>query len=495
MKIFSYFTLFLIFCLSTTSAYAQRIGQETVFDRSLNNRDDQSIREFVESKENIDIRDKAKNLDLSGDIRFEWRHIQEKGIALYEKKWTKDVDGDGKKLEHKKRLYEDYRAFRGGDHVDNKGTPISVNDFDIEFNLKIKYTYENAWAKAHIQFDNPAGIKGRNDCFKEESVLNKEGSKVEGKIARDNRFCIKGSGDAIGVNLKRAFIGYNAYADGAHRLDIEVGRQKLDDIFDSEVQFTSRFDGILLRYAGAVEEKFDWYITTGGFVIDERVNHFGFATEIGFLDIYETGIDLKYSFIDWKKNGTNRCHVHNPLGNNFTNSQISLTYTFSKCFFEKEVPFEFYTGFLVNHAAKKKVFTHRKKKNLAWYAGLYIGNVDKKGDWAFDVEYVVVQAQAVSEFDVGSIGRGNINDEDLVDILRESYNTDRHPNHVPTSGLHGYFPRRGNTNFIGWRFEFLYGITDNLSVDFVYEFSNEEDRSIGGPHRYNDFEVEAIFAF
>lgn len=479
----------------TTGAYAQRVGQETAFDRELRTRDDQPLREFVESKENVDLKEKAKNLEISGDVRFEWRHIQEKGISLFDKS-SDQVDSYGEVIERGDNdFYEEYRNFRGGSHVDERGIPISVNDFDVEFNLKIKYTYKDAWAKAHLQFDNPAGIRGRNDCFGEFVVFNKDGSIVERKLKRDSRFAVKGSGDGIALNLKRAYIGYNIYADGANRLDIEVGRQKLDDIFDSEVQFTSRFDGILLRFASAVEEKFDWYITGGAFVIDERVNHFGYAVEIGALDIFETGLDLKYSFIDWQKRGQNRCFIRNPFGNEFQNSQITLTYTFSQCLFGKEFPIELYSGFLVNHAAKKKVFTHHKKKNLAWYAGAYIGNVDKKGDWSIDLEYVVVQAQAVSEFDVGSIGRGNFFNESLTDILAERFSSPGSSSGIPSSGIIGYFPRRGNTNFIGGRVEFLYAITDNLSLDLVYEYSCEEDRRIGGPHRYQDFEVEAIYAF
>lgn len=484
----------------TTGAYAQRIGQETAFDRELRTRDDQPVREFVESKENIDVKEKAKNLEISGDVRFEWRHIQEKGIALFEP--TSGYDSYGEVImPNDSGFYEEYRNLRGGGHVDQRGIPISVNDFDVEFNLKIKYTYKDAWAKAHLQFDNPAGIRGRNDCFGEFPIFDKSGRKVVRREKRDNRFAVKGSGDGIALNLKRAYIGYNAYADGLNRFDIEVGRQKLDDIFESEVQFTSRFDGVLLKFASAVKEKFDWYITSGAFVIDERVNHFGYVAEIGFLDIFETGVDVRYSFIDWQKRGRNRCFIYNPAGTNFQNSQISLTYTFSQCLLGKETPIELYAGFLLNHAAKKSVFTHHKKKNLAWYAGVYVGNVDKKGDWSIDIEYVVVQAQAVSEYDVGSIGRGNVLDENMVDILAETYvspiysESSSHSSTIAPSNIIGYFPRRGNANFAGWRAEFLYAITDNLSIDLIYEYSCEEDRRIGGPHRYQDFEIEAIYAF
>src|SRR5437762_812551 len=89
MKLLKSLTLFLIIgLLITTGAYAQRlererVGQETAFDRELNTRDDQPVREFVESKENIDVKEKSKNLEISGDIRFEWRNLQEKGVVLF----------------------------------------------------------------------------------------------------------------------------------------------------------------------------------------------------------------------------------------------------------------------------------------------------------------------------------------------------------------------------------------------------------------------------
>ncbi len=501
MKLFKSFFPFLMIGWLVSKGHAQQIGQETAFDRQLRTNDDQALREFVESKENIDVKEKSKNLEISGDVRFEWRNIQEKGVALYydqhEKKSNEYGYSGGEEKEEKKRLCETYRNFRGGDHVDGRGIPLSVNDFDVEFNLKIKYVYKDAWAKAHLQFDNPCGIRGRNDCFGVAPVFNKEGSRVVGGVPRDSRFSIKGSGDAFAVNLKRAYIGYNVYADGKNRIDVEVGRQKLDDIFTSEVQFSGRFDGGLVRYANSVEDLFDWYITAGGFVVDERVNHFGWAAEIGFLDIYETGIDFRYSFIDWTKRGNNRCRIDNAIGTQFQNSQISLNYTVSYCLFGKEVPFEFYGGFLVNHAAKKTTFTHGKKKNLAWYAGLYIGNVDKKGDWSFDIEYLGVQAQAVSEYDVGGIGRGNIYDESNFDILEEQFfgNSSSSSSGIPSSGIIGYFPRRGNANFVGCKCEFLYAMTDNLSLDFVFEISREEDRRIGGRHHYRDFEIEVVYAF
>ena len=503
MKLVKYLIPLLIIAgFKATGVYAQFVGQETAFDRELNTRDDQPLREFVESKENIDVKEKASNLEIAGDVRFEWRSIREKGVVYFfeDDSGSHYSTGQIPPPETSPTPYSEFRALRGGDHVDARGLPISLNDFDVEFNLKFKYNYKKAWCFAHLQFDNPAGIRGRNDCIVPAGfpVFNKEGSEVVGTFSRDSRWAIKGSGDAMSITLKRAYIGYNVYADGKHRFDIEVGRRKLEDVFDSEIEFTSRFDGVLLKYASAIEDFSDWYIDAGAFVIDERVNHFGWVAEVGMIDIMDSGLDLRYNIIDWRKRGKNRCFVWNPTGTKFLNSQVTITYTIHPKFGSKqtEIPIEFYGGFLINHLAKKTIFTHWKKKNLGWYAGIYIGNVHKEGDWSFDIEYIVVQAQAVSDTDVGSIGRGNILDENLIDIIDESFPyASSDSSSEPTYGIVGIFPRRGNANFVGYRTEFLYAITDNLSIDMVFEISNEEDRRIGGRHRYNDFEIEAIYAF
>ena len=486
--------------ITTANLHAQVVGQETAFDRELRDRDDTPVREFVESKENIDVREKASNLEISGEVRFEWANINEKGIVLFTD--SKSSGSSGSAVVEGTSIHEQYRGLRGGHYVDINGIPVSHNDFDVEFNLKFKYTFKDAWCMANLVFDNPAGIRGKRDCFGDCVIFNKDGTKIEESVERDLRLTLKGSGDSVFINLKRAYIGYNIYANGKKRLDIEIGRRKLDDVFDSEVQFTSRFDGILIKYASEIEKSFDWYFSAAAFVIDETVNHFGYVGEVGLINIYDTGVDIRYNFIDWKKIGYNRCFAHNPYGTRFLNSQISCDYYFTKKLFGRDMLYDLYGGFLINHAAKKSIFTKNKIKNLAWYVGLTIGNVHKQYDWSLDIEYIVVQAQAVPDFDVGSIGRGNILDQLLTDIV-DARVSGVYESSIPSSYVSesshpselGYFPRRGNSNFAGMRAEFLYAITDNLSLDVIYEFSNEEDKKIGGPHYFSYFEMEAIYAF
>jgi hypothetical protein len=486
----------------TAGALQAQQQQETSFEKQLQESDDQPVREFVQSKENIDIKKKANNLDISGDIRFEWRNLYEKGVVLYTPCDSSTFDDNGEGASSCP-IRESYRNIRGGHHVDARDLPVSHNDFDVEFNLKLKYSFGRSWATAHLQYDNSAGVRGRNDCCVNNfPIFDCNGDEVVDRAFRDQRRTGKGSGEGNSINLKRAFMGYNIWADGKNRLDIEAGRRKLDDVFVSEIQFSNRFDGILLKYARSINEDMDFYWENGVFVIDERVNLFGYATEIGLLNVYDLGLDVRYSFIDWTKHGKNRCHIRNPFGSQFQISQLSFVYTINPEFDCKVVPFEFYGGVLINHAAKKTRFTHHKRKNLGAYAGLTVGVVNKAGDWAIDVEYNMLQAQAVADIDAGGICRGNFLEDNLYDIVdvsvdnAPSYNFSSYsPGECFSSKTNVYLPRRGNTNYQGWRFEFLYAFTDNLTIDTIYEYSREEDRHIGGPHRYSDFEIEFIYAF
>jgi hypothetical protein len=54
---------------------------------------------------------------------------------------------------------------------------------------------------------------------------------------------------------------------------------------------------------------------------------------------------------------------------------------------------------------------------------------------------------------------------------------------------------RGNTNYKGWKFEGLYALTDNFTIDSIIEFSKAYKKKIGGSHSYSKFELETIYAF
>lgn len=447
MKYYKYLlTLALIVgCIITGQAYSDE-QDGSRFEEELNERDFDALRMYLKSKRAEDISEATSNLTISGDVRTEWRHLNEscKGVRLR---------GHGTVI---------------------KGRPVSRNDFDIEFNLYFNYVCERSWAIAQVRYDNSAGVDDNDHpCFFDDRG---DGT---GCCQRTALQCLgdpegyHGSGACDDLCLKKAYFGYNLYLDGGTRLDIEVGRRgNIYNAFDSNVQFLSRLDGIILKYDSSWECVADWYVHAAGFVVDERVNHFAWIVETGLLNIADTNIDFKYSFIDWEKHGINRCFARNPRGFQFLNSQFLLAYNLAPEYLC--VPVKFYGAIVWNHAAKKLHVgnNHRNRENLAWYAGVLIGEVLKEGDWAVEIQYQVVQAQSIPDQDCGGICRGN--------ILDESFTT---------------CSRRGETNYAGWRLESLYAITDNLTVDTILEWSKAADKRVGGRHSYSKFELEAIYAF
>jgi hypothetical protein len=343
--------------------------------------------------------------------------------------------------------------------VDDNGHPCGGPIGKKKSRKKVKVKCDDIYCK--LNADGTCNNVGKDECI---DVANDCLDDPEG---------YHGSGACTDLCLKRAYMGYEFYTCGDARAFFELGRRgNLYNVFDSNIQFLSRFDGLLLKYENTWDCVADFYFQTAGFVVDERVNHFAYAAEIGFLNISDIGFDLKYSIINWEKHGLNRCLVRNPKGFRFINSQFTAAYNFTSPWLGK--PTRIYAAWLVNHAAKPICVSlhHRKLKNIGWYAGVLFGKVRKEGDWAIEIQYQVVQAQAVPDDDAGGICRGN--------ILDESFTT---------------CSRRGNTNYKGWKFQGLYAFTDNLTLDSIVEWSKAEDDRIGGTHTYSKMELEAIYAF
>jgi hypothetical protein len=465
--------LAIAFLFIANVAYAQTNNQSAnQADQALYNNDERdfdALREFIRTKREIPLEEKDNDMSISGDVRFEWRHLTETA---------------------------DHKNLRGGSAT-RDGKPVSRNDWDVEFNLRFDYVNDRTWAVAHLGYDNSAGVDDSGNSCSEDP---------EG---------YHGSGTCDGICLKKAYFGYRLCDDGRSQLEVEIGRRNLYNVFDSRIQFDSRFDGILLQYKSECCGIGKWYWSAAGFIIDERVNHFGWVTEIGVMDICNTGFDFKYSLIDWQKRGKNRCNEENPDGMRFLNSQWTTQYTFTPDFLRKKTVI--FGAFLINHlgahghyygnprAVVENVPTPQcsedgtvtcgfvpkthyeadrftaKNQNKGWYTGFRVGKVDKEGDWSFEAMYQYVQAFAIPDEDVSGIGRGNVNNTSITARIPKN----------PQFLLVG----QGNTNFKGWRFEGLYAITDELTLDTILEFTQSVKSSIGGSHNYSKFEIETVYAF
>lgn len=465
-----------ISCGFTAAAYAAQC--ECTFDDLYNDLDERSLDQVIEllnSKRTIGLDEKAPNMAISGNIRTDWQHVNEK------------IDGV---------------KVRGGEARNCDGDRIGRNLFNVQFNLMLDYRCDRSWGVAHVEFKNRMGIQ-QNDgkgCAPQQAKANTAdsngndsnilpGNSREQTNKTDcNQFAnqyMYGSGEKSGLALRKAYWGYNISADGNSRFDIEVGRRRLHDVFDSRIQFLAQFDGVLFRYASQLDCA-DAYINGGAFVVDERVNHWGGIFEAGVLNLCDWGFDFKYSFVYWHKQGRNRCDERNAIGSRFKNSQWTAIYHL-----DPEIlcaPASLYGAVLVNHAAKKIPYSSHKR-NLGWYIGARVGEVCGAGDWAVDFNWQSVAAQAIADNDVAGIGRGN---------LRKSVITAN--NGTPgtaTAPMIESDPKnaRGNANYQGFKLIGLYGVTDNLSLEASFQWARQQSKSVGGPMKYSNFKVEAIYAF
>lgn len=423
---------FFLFLFLPLNLFSQSCAGPDPFHNPHRQRDFEAVQIFINSKRLEVLHAKEKELKITGDVRTEF---------FYRTESTK-----GKNL-------------RGHGAVDASGVPITRFFTEIEMNLRFYYKHgDRSWAEIYLNLDDSAGImESRRTCDTDPEGL-------------------FGSGICDDICLKRAFFGYRVYeCKDVNFFDIEIGRRPLNSIFESYIMYKNRFDGILFKYSHNVEPSSNYYINLGPFIVDERVKYFAYVGEAGVLNFLNEMIDLTYSYIDWKTIGHNRCGTKDPLGSRFRVSEYSIAYNFKETAFEKlvgkKIKAQLYGAWLFNHAAKRLRETHRKE-NQGWYAGFIIGEVRKKGDWALDIIYEVCQAQVCPDSDVSSgIDRGN--------VLKETFTAER----------------RGKTNYKGWEFEFLYAITDKLSLDAIVNFAQAENPRIGGHHHNSKCELDFIMAF
>lgn len=383
----------------------------------------------------ISIREKGGILSFSGDVRTELQSTNERKNGVRQR----GSSGEAR-----------IGPFR-----------FPTRNFDIEVNLMFDYRADRTWALVKVEFDNTAGI-------------------FTGTFDR--------------VRLEKAYWGARLIEKDSYSTDIEVGRRCLLDVYDSRIQFGSFLDGLVVKYAQAYDNLGDFYISGGTFVINQRRNHYGLVMEAGVLDLWDSGLYVKYSLIDWDTKKFHSTPRHRMF--RFLISQGLLGYKFALPPCKK--PVIIYAAALLNHRAtskpmvikegctiiKKIDLTNHTKSNWACYLGFSIGELRKPGDWSVDVNYQWVAAQAIPSFDVSGIGRGN--------AARVGFYT------MNTRGEGGPNTRKnavGSTNYKGLAIDFLYVITNNLTMSQSYRQSINLNKTIGPAIKYRQYEIEFIYAF
>jgi hypothetical protein len=163
---------------------------------------------------------------------------------------------------------------------------------------------------------------------------------------------------------------------------IEVGRNKLDDLFESKIQYDSHFNGIHGFFSHEVADYGTFFVHGGPQVIDTTKNSYGAIGECGLSHLIDGNVTVKYSHTYWDKN--------------YQISQITYKYDFPTLLWD--MPHSFYTAALKNH--------NSSQHNYGYYLGMTFGTIKRARDLTIDVNYQYLKCQAVPEFDNAGIGKG-----------------------------------------------------------------------------------------
>ena len=367
-------------------------------DRTSEGYQFEALKAWIATKRQVTIKERGGSLSLSGDVRSEYTTSNEQLNGL------KNV----------------------GSHSLHPN--VGSDQFRIVFGLLLDYRADATWASVKLKFSNNMGV-------------------------------ITGSNNRL--NLERAFLGVRIVDAEKFTIDFEPGRRKISYTFDSYIQFNATMDGLLIKYDQSSDRMGDFYIHAAAFIINDVRNQFGYIMETGILNVYNTGVYVKYSFIDWHTK-----HFDNPKINalfEYFNNQVILGYRFVMPWADKVTVL--YSAFLINSAAPRLAITNYKKANKAAYLGGSIGEVRKKGDWSFNTNVQYVQPLSIPEYDFGGIGLGS---------------TD--------------FGLYEKTNYIGWVGEFAYLITDNLTIAQGFKYTKSLD-FLPNRYTYKQYRIEFIYAW
>ncbi len=412
-------TKYLCLFFLLTSACVFAIDEPILKPRATDAFTEEEVKELKEwirkKKQNVGIKSLGGDLTISGQVRVGMDQFNE--------------------------VVNNVRQVGPGSVNPAKGT----REYNVQMDLVLNYKADPTWIASKLKFKNKAGID---------------------------------SGSDNNIALDRAYIGARFLQGETYTVDVEVGRRKLNYTFDSFIQFGSYMDGILFKYDQSIDDIGDLYLHGGPFVVNFKDDYYAYIFELGVLNIGNTGLYTKCSYIDWDTKDFSNVLVDRQF--RFKNTQLLLGY--KDIWLDKVVTL--YTAGLINTAAHRLEITNNKKANIAWYAGFSVGEAKNQGDWSVNCNYQYVMPQAIPSFDSIGIGRGNASKcgfyYNLVDGAR-----------VATTRRSAV----GSTNYKGFSISLLYLFTKNLTLSQGYSQSVRQDKAVGPVFRYKKYDVQLIYVF
>ncbi len=402
-----------LFLLSAPAIFADTVEA----GRDIEDNDIKALKEWIDTKRQISLKEIGGDLSLSGEVRTEFQ-------SSWERRNGKDIRG-------------------------SNPLQLPPRALDIEFNFMLDFRTDQTWASLKLEFDDDMGIF---------------------------------SGTINGISLERAYWGVRTIQCDTYTFDIEIGRRSMSSVFDSKVMFGSFFDGVLFRYDRAFEKVGDYYFRLGAFIINDKLDHFGYVGEIGLLNTLGTGFYGKFSTVAWDTKSYPQSFINNRF--NFIISQLTAGYRF-RIESVKKIGI-FYSAFLYNWEAQRLDISDFKRAPWGFYTGMSIGQLLRQWDWAFDLNYQIVLAQAFPDFDCSGSSLGNGDRSGF-------YTKFIHP--LAGGGASTPETAAGTTNYHGYIFRFDLLLTDKLDVQQLFLQSWTWDKDIGPRRSYTQYEIEFIYSW
>jgi hypothetical protein len=178
-----------------------------------------------------------------------------------------------------------------------------------------------------------------------------------------------------GLELDKAIIGYQVFSNENSNVNIEVGKNRLEHMFDSKMQFDSHFTGARIVYSNMSNRGHQFILHGGPCVLDMAEQDFGFVVEASATPNIQFPITCKYSITYWS--------------DDFIISQFTGSYKILDGFA--------YGAFLINHITDTPV---------GFYFGYTYGQIEKAKDYMVDANLQYSKRGLLPYWDAKGVSRG-----------------------------------------------------------------------------------------
>lgn len=249
-----------------------------------------------------------------------------------------------------------------------------LQDVDIHGDLRTKW--KSSWGASE------------DHSFKAEATMGCDYIKPEAWVSVKIKAATSNGKESL-IFLDKAFLGYQIYESDKIGFSLEIGRNKMDSMFDSKMQFDSYFNGAHLVYTFKEPGLIDFMLHGGPHIVDSSKNHYGWIAEGIWNKVADTSITVKYSYTDWNAPTEKKKKIF-AKEYYYALSQITASYDIGDT--------TVYGAYLFNH--------QEERYNDGFYVGFTIGKIRKVHDFLFDVNFQATKANLLCPRDNKALKKG-----------------------------------------------------------------------------------------